>query len=112
MQNLNSIASLLGGRGYLERYAYLIATFGAPLIAIRIVLVFVPAVGSYVFILYLYEGVLIYFATRAEHELSRVKAFKVTLPFGPVLAVVADGAMLFISGLFTKLYPAGERDFP
>ena len=103
---------MLGGRGYLERYAYLIATFGAPLIAIRIVLVFVPVVGSYVFVLYLYEGVLIYFATRAEHELFRVKAIIVTLLFGPFLAVVADGAMLFISGLFLEVISRGGERLP
>ena len=40
------VASVLGGRGQFGRYAYLYATFGAPIIIVVSILGFLPAVGG------------------------------------------------------------------
>lgn len=83
---LHLVASVLGGRGQFGRYAYLNATFAAPLAMISSLLGFVPVVGGCLGgILTIYGWVLTYFATKVEYGLSDGRAIVVVL--APILAV-------------------------
>jgi hypothetical protein len=84
---LHLSASVLGGKGMFGRFAYLNATFGAPLSVVSAVLGFVPGVGGCVAgILFLYQLVLVYFATKAEYRLSDGRAVVVVL--APLLLLI------------------------
>ena len=83
---LHLVASVLGGRGQFGRYAYLNATYAAPLAMISSLLGFVPVVGGCLGgILTIYGWVLTYFATKVEYGLSDGRAIVVVL--APILAV-------------------------
>lgn len=81
-------ASILGGRGQYGRYAYLTATFAAPLLIVSSILGIVPLAGSCASVfLAIYQFVLAYYATRAEYGLSQGRA--ITVVVAPILAVLA-----------------------
>ncbi len=81
---LHLVASVLGGRGQFGRYAYLNATYAAPLAMISSLLGFVPVVGGCLGgILTIYGWVLTYFATKVEYGLSDGRAIVVVL--APIL---------------------------
>ena len=83
---LHLVASVLGGRGQFGRYAYLNATFAAPLAMISALLGFVPVVGGCLGgILTIYGWVLTYFAIKVEYGLSDGRAIVVVL--APILAI-------------------------
>ena len=85
------IATILGGRGQYGRYAYLLASFGAPLTIVNSLLALVPLLGSCLgVILVVYQFVLAYHATKVEYGLSQGKAIVAVLL--PVIAL----ALLFL----------------
>ena len=72
------IGRMLGGQGDLGRYAYLLATFQAPLGIITALLGLVPMLGGCLgLILSIYSLVLTYFATKVGLNLSSGKAIAV-----------------------------------
>lgn len=73
------LARLLGGVGEFGRYAYLNAAFTAPLTILSAVLGLIPFLGCLGFILYIYQLVLSYYATKVEHQLSSGRAMIVVL---------------------------------
>jgi hypothetical protein len=74
------IARVLGGTGAYGRYAYLIASFGAPLSIVSSIIGFVPVVGGCIGLLFsIYGMVLTYFATKVEHGLTQGKAIATVL---------------------------------
>jgi hypothetical protein len=74
------IARVLGGTGAYGRYAYLIASFGAPLSIVSSIIGFVPVVGGCIgLLLSIYGMVLTYFATKVEHGLTQGKAIATVL---------------------------------
>jgi len=85
------IATVLGGRGQYGRYAYLTATYSAPLMIVGSVLGFIPALGGCLnLILGIYQLVLTYYAVKVEYGLSQGRAVVVVvvpLLAGLVLAV-------------------------
>ena len=88
------IAKVLGGQGQYGRYAYLTATYAAPLMIVSSILGFVPLVGSCAsLLLIIYNSVLTYFATRAEHQLSKGRAIVVVV--APAVAILALFICLF-----------------
>lgn len=90
------IASVLGGRGQYGRYAYLSASFGAPLIIVGSILGFLPAVGGCLgAILAIYQIVLSYFAIKVEYGLSKGRAIVVVI--APILVGIALAACLGIA---------------
>ena len=90
------VASVLGGRGQFGRYAYLYATFGAPIIIVGSILGFLPAVGGCLGgILGIYQVVLNYFALKVEYELSQGRAIVVVV--APLLVGMALAACLAIA---------------
>ena len=90
------VASVLGGRGQFGRYAYLYATFGAPIIIVGSILGFLPAVGGCLGgILGIYQVVLNYFALKVEYELSQGRAIVVVV--APLLVGLALAACLAIA---------------
>ena len=81
-------ASILGGHGQYGRYAYLTATFSAPLVIVSSLLAFVPIAGSCLGLsLAIYQFVLAYFAIKVEYGLSQGRA---------IVAVVAPGLILLV----------------
>ncbi|MEM7124861.1 MAG: Yip1 family protein [Chloroflexota bacterium] len=77
---LHLIARLLGGQGDFGRYAYLNAAFQAPIQIVTSVLGLIPFLGGCVsFLLALYSLVLVYFATKTEHQLSQGRSIMVLL---------------------------------
>ncbi|HAJ37682.1 MAG TPA: hypothetical protein DCL15_18595 [Chloroflexi bacterium] len=88
------LARLLGGNGDFGRYAYLNAAFAAPLGILTTLLSLVPFAGCISPLITIYSLVLVYFATKAEHQLSSGRAIWVVLI--PVLVVFALlGCFLF-----------------
>jgi len=84
---LHLIATLLGGRGNFGNYAYLRASFEAPILLINAVLSFIPVAGGCLtIILSIYSIVLVYFATKVEYNLTSGKAIAVVLI--PILFVI------------------------
>lgn len=80
--------------GKFGRYAYLNATFGAPVSIIFSLLSFVPVLACITLpILAIYQFVLVYFATRVEYGLSRGRAIVVV--FVVTLVVGVGGGALF-----------------
>ena len=81
------IATVLGGRGQYGRYAYLAATYSAPLMIVGSVLGFIPGLGGCLsMILGIYQVVLTYFAVKVEYGLSQGRAIVVVAV--PVLAAL------------------------
>jgi hypothetical protein len=97
------LAKLLGGNGDFGRYAYLNAAFSAPIGILITLLSLVPFAGCISPLISIYSLVLVYFATKAEHQMSSGRAIWVVLI--PVLVVFAlFGCLLFsIIGLFASL---------
>ena len=85
------IATVLGGRGQYGRYAYLTATYSAPLMIVGSVLGFIPVLGGCLsLILGIYQFVLTYYAVKVEYGLSQGRAIVVVvvpLLAGLVLAI-------------------------
>jgi hypothetical protein len=74
------IAKILGGTGEFGRYAYLNATFSAPLTVLSSLLALIPGLGGCIALFVsIYQVVLIYYATKVEHQLSSGKALMVVL---------------------------------
>ncbi|MCY3707614.1 MAG: Yip1 family protein [Caldilineaceae bacterium] len=100
------IATVLGGRGQYGRYAYLTATYSAPLMIVGSVLGFVPVLGGCLnLILGIYQFVLTYYAVKVEYGLSQGRAVVVVvipLLAGLVLAVclatVVVGTLVAVFG--------------
>ena len=97
------LAKMLGGNGDFGRYAYLNAAFSAPLGILTTLLSLVPFAGCISPLISIYSLVLVYFATKAEHQMSSGRAIWVVLI--PVLAAfMIFGCFLFsIIGLFASL---------
>ncbi len=85
------IATVLGGRGQYGRYAYLTASYSAPLMIVTSILGFIPVVGGCLsLLLAIYQFVLTYFAIKVEYGLSQGRAIVVVvipLLAGLILAV-------------------------
>jgi hypothetical protein len=92
------IARLLGGTGDFGNYAYLIATFQAPLTIAEAIVGLVPVLGGCVVgILGIYGLVLTYFATKVAHNLTSGRAIAVILiPIGVVILLALCVAVLFV----------------
>lgn len=102
-------ARMLGGTGDFGRYAYQIAAFHAPISMVSAVLGLVPLVGGCLaLILWIYEVVLAYFATRVEHGLPQGKAIiTVLIPF-ILLAVVVSCLAILVGGALAAILNAGN----
>jgi hypothetical protein len=89
------IARLLGGTGAYGNYAYLIATFQAPITILNAILALIPFLGGCIgFLLTIYGLVLTYYATKVAHGLTSGKAIAVVLiPLLVVLLLV--GCVIF-----------------
>ncbi len=88
------IAKVLGGTGDYGRYAYLNAAFSAPLGILTALLGMVPFVGCITPLISIYSLVLVYFATKTEHQMSSGRAIWV------VLIPVLFGIVLMLCFLF------------
>lgn len=99
------LARLLGGTGEYGRYAYLNATYTAPMTILIALLNLVPVLGGCLaFIIYIYELVLTYYATKVEHQLSSGRALIVVLlPIIFVLLLVLCLVFFFVGILATML---------
>ena len=98
-------ASILGGRGQYGRYAYLSATFNAPLLIVSSLLGFVPIAGSCISLtLPIYQFVLAYFAIKAEYGLSQGRAIvAVVAPLLIVLIVVGCLIVVIFGAVFSAM---------
>ena len=103
---LHFVAMALGGQGEYGRYAYLFATFQAPIMIVSAVLAFAPLVGACLsFLLAIYSMVLAYFATRVEYGLSGGRAvIVVAVPL--ILAMIVGGCALF--GIISLMFAFGD----
>ena len=103
------IASVFGGRGQFGRYAYLSATFMAPLMIVSSLLIFVPILGFCLTIfLGIYQVVLTFYATKVEYQLSQGRAIVVVLvPLLAVLLLAACGLAVFFSFIFSTVVSNG-----
>ncbi len=97
------IARLFGGTGNFGRFAYLLATFQAPIAIISAVVGFVPILGGCLgAALSIYGLVLTYFAIKVEHGLSDGKAIAtLLLPLALVILIAFCGAAAVAGLLFS-----------
>lgn len=97
------LARMLGGNGDFGRYAYLNAAFAAPLGILTALLSLVPFASCISPLISIYALVLVYFATKAEHQLSSGRAIWVVL-IPLIVAFVLFGCFFFsIIGLVASL---------
>ena len=84
------IATVLGGSGQYGRYAYLTATFSAPIMIVGSILAFIPVLGGCLgLVLGIYQIVLAYYATKVEYGLSQGRAIVVVvIPVFLVLVLI------------------------
>ena len=103
------IASVFGGRGQFGRFAYLSATFMAPLMIVSSLLIFVPILGFCLTIfLGIYQVVLTFYATKVEYQLSQGRAIVVVLvPLLAMLLLAACGLAVFFSFIFSTVVSNG-----
>lgn len=98
------IGRMLGGSGDLGRYAYLLATFQAPLGIIRALLGLVPIAGGCLgLLLGIYSLVLTYFATKVGLNLSSGKAIAVIVIPVAVLLLLMICFVGSIAGLIFSI---------
>lgn len=99
------LARLLGGTGEYGRYAYLMAAFAAPLTILSALLGLIPLAGSCIaFIVYIYQLVLTYYATKVEHQLSSGRAITVVLiPVIVALLLILCFVFLLVGMLATLM---------
>lgn len=103
------IARVLGGTGAYGRYAYLIATFGAPLSIVTSILGFIPAVGGCIaLLLSIYGIILTYFATKVEHGMSQGKAIATVLIPLVLLIVLTVCAVTVFAGALAAILSATQ----
>jgi hypothetical protein len=88
------LARMLGGNGDFGRYAYLNAAFAAPLGILTALLSLAPFASCISPLISIYALVLVYFATKAEHQLSGGRAIWVVL-IPLIVAFVLFGCFLF-----------------
>jgi hypothetical protein len=73
------IGKVLGGQADFGRYAYLLATFNAPLTILGAILSLIPLLGCIGIVIPIYQLVLTYYATKVEQQLTSGKALIVVL---------------------------------
>jgi hypothetical protein len=96
------IAKLLGGTGDFGRYAYLNASFTAPLTILSSLLSVVPVLGCISIFISIYQLVLTYYSTKVEHQLTSGKALIVVLlPVILVLLLVFCFVFFVVGALLT-----------
>ncbi|MCX6044266.1 MAG: YIP1 family protein [Chloroflexi bacterium] len=89
------LAKLLKGQGDFGNYAYLNATFRAPIMIISAILNFVPGLGGCLSaLLSIYGLVLTYYATKVEYNLTSGKAIMVVII--PILVVILIFACIIV----------------
>lgn len=92
------IAKLLGGTGDFGRYAYLNASFGAPLTILSSILSVIPFLGCISIFVSIYQLVLIYYSTKVEHNLTSGRALIVVLLPLIVILLLVFCFVFFILG--------------
>ncbi len=95
------LAKVLGGVGEYSTFAYLMATYQAPLTIASSVLAIIPFLGGCVaFLLSIYGYILSYFAVKANYGLSSGKAIAVILiPLAVLFLLMACFAVVIIGGI-------------
>jgi len=77
---IHLIAKMLGGQGEYSRFAYLVATYQAPITMVSYILLIIPVLGGCIqSLLSIYGLVLSYFAIKVNYSLSSGKAIAVVL---------------------------------
>ena len=98
------IGRLFGGSGDLGRYAYLLASFQAPIGIIGAILGLIPVAGSCLsLILSIYGLVLTYFATKVELNLTSGRAIAVILTPVIVFFVLIFCLVVSMFGLISSM---------
>ena len=101
------VAKLLGGVGDYGRYAYLNATYMAPLTILSSILGLIPFAGGCIaFFVYIYQLVLTYYATKVEHQLSSGRAIIVVLIPVIVAILLLSCIVFFVIGAVAALMQA------
>jgi hypothetical protein len=96
------IAKVLGGTGEFGRYAYLNATFSAPLTILSSLLSVVPVLGCLSIFISIYQIVLTYYSTKVEHDLTSGRALVVVLlPLIVLLLLFFCFIFLIVGALIT-----------
>ena len=98
------IARVLGGQGEYGKYAFLIASFQAPIAVLVSVLSFVPWIGScFGAFISIYGLVLAFFATKVNYQFSAGKAFAVlVIPIVIGMVLVGCGFFATIGALIAS----------
>jgi Na+/proline symporter len=96
------IAKLLGGTGDFGRYAYLNASFSAPLTILSSIISVIPVIGCVSIFIGIYQIVLTYYSTKVEHNLTSGRALIVVLlPLLVVLLLVFCFVFFIVGALLT-----------
>ncbi len=106
---LQLVAKLLGGTGSFSKYTYLLAAIYVPVTLVSSVLGIVPLLGGCIsFILWIYQLVLAYYATRVEHKLSSGRSIIVVLAPLLVLFVIGCCFIAMVGGILGAVLGSGR----
>lgn len=100
------IGKVLGGQADFGRYAYLLATFNAPLTILGAILALIPILGCIGIVIPIYQLVLTYYATKVEQQLTSGKALIVVLIPVIIGLVLVGCAFVGLIGMFAALQNA------
>lgn len=106
---LQLVAKLLGGTGSFSKFSYLLAAIYVPITFVSSVLGIVPLLGGCIgFILWIYQLVLAYYATRVEHKLSSGRSIIVVV--APLLLLLIIGCCFIgtVGGIVGGILSAGR----
>jgi hypothetical protein len=106
---LQLVAKILGGTGSFSKYTYLLAAVYVPVTLVSSVLGIVPLLGGCVtFIVWIYQLVLAYYATRVEHKLSSGRSIIVVLAPLIILLIVGCCFISTIGGILGAVIGSGR----
>mgnify|MGYP001347553080 CR=1 FL=1 len=106
---LQLVAKILGGTGSFGKYAYLLAAVYVPVTLVNSVLGLVPLLGGCIaFILWIYQLVLAYYATRVEHKLSSGRSIIVVLAPLVILLLIGCCFLGTIGGMLGLIMNSGQ----
>ena len=106
---LQLVAKVLGGTGNFGKYTYLLAAIYVPVTFVSGVIGFVPLIGGCIsLLLWIYQLVLSYYATRVEHKLSSGRAIIVVLAPLVILLLIGCCFLGTIGGMLGLIMNSGQ----
>lgn len=106
---LQLVAKVLGGTGNFGKFAYLLAAIYVPITLVSSVLGIIPIISMCTgFLLWIYQIVLAFYATRVEHKLSAGRSIIVVLAPLIILAILSCCIFGAVGGIVGAILNSGR----